>query len=75
MTYRKTYEVKKNNQLIINLPDQFRMKRKVIVIIKDIDDEQDEKIDLIKKASKDPLFLEDLSEISSDFVSIDKESL
>ena len=75
MTYRKTYEVQKNNQLIIDLPDQFKMKRKVMVIIEDIDDEQEDKIDLIKKASKDPLFLADLAEISADFENIDKESI
>ena len=75
MTYRKTYEIQKNNQLVINLPDQFKMKRKVMVIIEDIDDEQEDKINLLKKASKDPLFLDDIAEISADFESIDKELL
>jgi len=75
MTYKKTYEVKKNNQLIIDLPDQFKMKKKVMVIIEDIDDEQEDKIDLIKKASNDPLFLADIAKISADFENIDKESL
>ena len=74
MTYKKTYEVKKNNQLIIDLPDQFKMKKKVMVIIEDIDDEQEDKINLLKKASKDPLFLADINEISADFENIDKES-
>lgn len=75
MTYKKTYEVKKNNQLIIELPDQFKMKKKVMVIIEDIDDEQEDKIDLMKKASNDPLFLADIAEISADFENIDKESI
>ena len=51
------------------------MKRKVMVIIEDIDDEQEDKINLLKKASKDPLFLDDIAEISADFESIDKELL
>ncbi len=75
MTYKKTYEVKENNQLIIDLPDQFKTKKKVMVIIEDIDDEQVDKINLLKKASNDPLFLADIAEISADFESIDKELL
>jgi len=75
MTYKKTCEVKKNNQLIIDLPDKFKMKKKVMVIIEDIDNEQEDKIDLMKKASSDPLFLADIAEISADFENIDKESI
>ena len=69
MTYSKTYDIQKNNQLIINLPDSFKRKRKVKVTIGDFDDEQDIKIKLLKKASKDPLFLADVAETNTDFES------
>jgi hypothetical protein len=75
MTYSKTYDIQKNNQLIINLPDSFKRKRKVKVTIEDFDDEKDIKIKLLKKASKDPLFLADVAETNADFESIDRETL
>ena len=75
MTYSKTYEIQKNNQLIINLPDSFKRKRKVKVIIEDLDDKANLKVKLLKKASKDPLFLADVAETNSDFESIDRETL
>ena len=38
MTFEKTYDVQKNNQLIIILPERFKTKKKVRVIIEDIDE-------------------------------------
>ena len=73
MTYRQTCEIQNNNQVIITLPDQFKQKKKVRVIIEDLNDEQADKIKLLKKASKDPLFLADIDEINEDFKNIDKE--
>jgi hypothetical protein len=73
MTFEKTYNVQKNNQLIINLPDRFKSRKKVRVTIADIDEQRDEKIALLKKASTDPLFLADVVEIVSDFEHSDNE--
>lgn len=67
MTFEKTYTLKKNNQLIINLPDSFKSKKKVKIIIEDIDENRDLKIAMLKKASTDPLFLSDVAETVSDF--------
>ena len=75
MTFEKTYEVKKDNQLIIRLPERFRSKKRVKVIIEDIEESRQDKIKLIKQASKDPLFLSDINEINSDFEDSDKELL
>jgi hypothetical protein len=75
MTYTKTYNIDQNNQLIINLPDQFKRTRKVRVIIEDIDSEMENKINMLKKASEDPLFLADIEEILADFKNIDNESV
>ena len=75
MTFEKTYDVQKNNQLIINLPDRFKSRKKVRVIIEDIDENRDVKIALLKKASTDPLFLSDIAETLSDFENSDNELL
>jgi hypothetical protein len=73
MTFEKTYDIQKNNQLIINLPDTFKSKKKVRVIIEDIDESRESKIALLKNASSDPLFLSDVSETLSDFEKSDNE--
>lgn len=75
MSYSKTYNIQKNNQLIIKLPDSFKQSRRVKVTIEDFDDEKAAKIKLLKEAAKDPLFLADVAETSVDYESIDKESL
>ncbi len=73
MTFEKTYDVQKNNQLVIILPDKFRSKKKVRVTIEDIDENRDEKLSLLKKAASDPIFLSDIAEIDSDFRYSDNE--
>jgi len=75
MTFEKTYEVQKDNRLIIKLPERFRSKKRVKVIIEDIDDSRQEKIKLLRKASSDPLFLSDINEVNSDFTDSDNELL
>ncbi len=73
MTFEKTYDVQNNNQLVIKLPTRFRFKKKVRVIIEDVDEDRDEKISLLKKAATDPMFLSDIAEIDSDFGYADNE--
>jgi len=73
MAYKKTYDVQKNNQLVINLPDRFRSRKRVKVTIEDIEEDRDEKISLLKKAASDPIFLSDIAEIDSDFLHSDNE--
>jgi hypothetical protein len=75
MTFEKTYEVQKDNRLIIKLPERFKSKKRVRVIIEDVDESRQEKIKLLRKSSKDPLFLSDINEINSDFKDSDNESL
>jgi len=57
------------------LPDKFRSKKRVRVIIEDIDEDKKSKLESLKKAAKDPLFLSDVQEIQEDFQYTDKESL
>lgn len=74
MTYRQVCIVK-NNQVIVKLPPDFNNKKKVSVVIDDQVDSKAQKLDQLKEASNDPLFLEDIQEINQDFDSIDHETL
>ncbi len=73
MTFEKTYEIQKNNQLTIKLPERFKASKRVRIIIEDVDDDRNAKLDLLKKASKDPLFLSDIQEVKDDFQYSDRE--
>ncbi len=73
MTFEKTYEVQKDNRIIIKLPEKFKSTKRVKVIIEDVDDSKQEKIKLLIKASQDPLFLSDINEVNSDFTDSDYE--
>ncbi len=75
MTFEKIYEIQKNNQLTIKLPEIFRSKKRVRIIIVDVDDDRNAKLDLLKKASKDPLFLSDIQEVKDDFQYSDREAI
>lgn len=75
MTFEKTYEIQKDNRLVILLPDRFKSKKRVKVIIEDVDETRQDRIEMLKKASEDPLFLSDINEIISDFDDSDNESL
>jgi len=66
MTFERTYNIQ-NNRLIITLPNSFRNKRRVHVIVEDIDQQHSDKLNMLKNAAKDPLFLADINEVSSDF--------
>jgi hypothetical protein len=74
MTYRKVCSVE-NNKVIINLPDDFKGKKQVMVVVDDLADTKAQKLELMKLAAKDPLFLADIKEIQDDFDSIDHENL
>jgi hypothetical protein len=74
MTFQKTYVIK-NNELTIKLPKKFRLVKKVRVIIEEAETERNKKIQLLKKASTDPLFNSDIEEIKNDFRYSDKEAI
>jgi hypothetical protein len=73
MTFEKTYIIPKDYRLIIHLPERFKSRKRVKVIIEDIDDSRIEKINLLKKAAQDPIFLSDINETMSDFEDSDNE--
>ena len=75
MTLRKIVYIPHNYQLIISLPKRFRNKRRVLVTIDELPDSNTKKIELIRKASRDPLFIADLEEVNNDFEPFDGETL
>ena len=74
MTLRIICEVK-NNQVSLTLPADFSHDGKVTVIVDDQIDNKTKKMDLLKAASVDPIFLADIKEIHDDFDIIDSDSL
>ncbi|MEO6286909.1 MAG: hypothetical protein ABIN80_05565 [Dyadobacter sp.] len=74
MTYKIVCSVK-NNQVTLTLPPDFRNKEQVTVYVDDQIDVKSQKLDALKMAAKDPLFLADIREIHADFDSIEHETL
>jgi len=67
MAVKQQYRIH-GDQLIIELPEELKSSGKeIIVTIEDVSDSKIKKVELMKKAANDPLFLKDLEEINSDF--------
>lgn len=64
-----------NNQVTITLPQNFESRKQVTVVIDDQIDKRSQKLDKLKKAANDPLFIADIMEIKKDFDSIDNETI
>ncbi|MEX0810953.1 MAG: hypothetical protein WD048_01975 [Chitinophagales bacterium] len=75
MRHEQIYDVPENKKLIIKLPENFGEHKKVLVIIDDSIDEKKSKLNLLKQASKDSNFLQDIEEVENDFNKIDSETL
>jgi hypothetical protein len=74
MSHRNIYEVN-DNQLIINLPKEFKNKMKVLVTVDGVPDSTAAKLLLLKSAATDPLFLSDVERVCNDFDHIDNEGI
>lgn len=75
MIVKQVYNTDNKKQLLINLPDSFQKKRRVLVVLDDSVDTRAAKLELMKCAKNDPLFQADIQEISSDFDATDSESV
>ncbi|HET8861352.1 hypothetical protein [Marivirga sp.] len=73
-TFKKKYKVK-DNQLIIDLPRTFEDISSVIVTIEEDMNDHQKKINMMRKASKDPLFMSDIKEVNDDFRFADSDAL
>jgi hypothetical protein len=74
VTFEKTYKIK-NNELTIRLPEKFKSIKKVRVIVEEVENERSKKIQLLKKASTDPLFNSDIEDVKKDFRFSDREAI
>ncbi len=63
MLHKQIYNVPENNQLVISLPKEYAFLKKVLVTINEISDDTVAKIELMKSATTDSLFLDDLNKI------------
>jgi len=71
MTVRQIHHIQ-NNQIIINLPDDFKNAKEVIITIDDHLDESSKKMLMMQQAKNDLLFQQDLKEVEDDFKFLDK---
>ena len=74
---KQIVRIPKNHEIKVKVPQEVPENEtiEVILIIKKSRDSFKEKIQELKKAAKDELFLKDLEEISEDFKSVDLEGL
>lgn len=73
MIEKRIYQTKNKKQLVIRIPEKFRDKNKLLIVIDDSVDSRSEKMKLMRKASDDHLFKSDIEEISNDFKHSDRE--
>lgn len=73
MIVKQIYKTDNKSQLMINIPENFRSKRQILVVLDDSVDSKADKLNLMRLASNDPLFLEDIDAVSKDFKHIDAE--
>jgi len=60
MIVKQIYNTENKSQLMINLPENFRSKNQILVVLDDCVDTKAHKMDLMKIVSKDPLYLDDI---------------
>lgn len=65
----------KDNQVVLTLPPDLRNKKEVTIFIDDQVDTRLLKLEALKMASTDQLFLADIQEVQLDFDSIDHETI
>ena len=73
MTFKQTYILSNEKQLLIKLPENFKKALKVLVSVKEVDEGRAKKINMLANAAKDPLFVSDVNEIREDFKYIDAD--
>jgi hypothetical protein len=73
MIVKQIYSTENQSQILINIPESFKGRKYILVVLDDSVDSRSAKLELMKKASNDPLFLSDIEEITSDFKNVDSE--
>jgi hypothetical protein len=75
MILKQIYNTDHKSQILIDLPESFRNKKKILVVLDDSVDIRTEKMEFMKKAQNDPLFFADINSVIQDFEKIDNESI
>jgi len=77
-TLKKTLRIPKDRELKIKLPESFDINKKVVIMIEEEEEKSEDykkKLKLMKKSVEDPLFQQDMKEISDDFNAIEFENI
>ncbi len=73
MIVKQIYNTNHKKQILVDLPEYFRKKSRVLIVLDDSIDSNSEKRELMKRAKNDPLFKADIEDVSNDFRAIDNE--
>ena len=73
MIAKQIYNTDHKKQILVDLPESFSKKNRVIIVLDDSVDSNREKMELMKQAKNDPLFKTDIEDVSNDFRVIDNE--
>jgi len=73
MIVKQIYNTDHKKQILVDLPESFSKKNRVIIVLDDSVDSNREKMELMKQAKNDPLFKTDIEDVSNDFRVIDNE--
>ncbi len=76
VTIRKVVRVPKNRKITIDVPEEIPVNSaiEVNISIRGKEDEMKKKIELIKEAANDRLFLDDIQETMTNFKNVDSEN-
>ncbi len=75
MIVKQVYNTDHKKQILVDLPEYFRKKSRVLIVLDDSIDSNSEKRELMKHAKNDPLFQADIKDVTEDFQAIDNEIL
>jgi len=75
MSFKEIFDVPKNHQLTIQIPQDFAPNNKVVVTVEEVPLSKKDKLKLMKKAASDPDYINDMEEVNSDFDNINDEDL
>ncbi len=73
MIVKQIYNTENKSNLTITLPENFRKRRRVLVVLDDSVDTKSDKLKLMQLASSDPLYVADIDATTADYKNIDLE--
>ena len=74
MIVKQVYNIESSGQLTITLPESFRKKKQILVVLDDSEDTRADKMKIMRSAADDPMFIADVEKSSSDYKYTDSEN-